>query len=75
MSRESKTPDARSRTTKATVANVTLRAAESSKLTGICIELIDLCTKEVTGRIDPKVGSVPEYASDHALLEVLEIGS
>jgi hypothetical protein len=57
------------------VANVTLRAAKSSKLTGICIELIDLGTKEVAGRIDPKIDSLLEYTSDQALPGVLEIGS
>lgn len=51
---------------------VVLTSSEASRLLGICIELIDLCAK-VTGKIDPAVGSVIEYARDEALSEALEV--
>ncbi len=53
-------------------ADVTLTASEASRLIGICIELIDLCSK-VTGKIDPAVGSIVGYARDEALADALEM--
>jgi hypothetical protein len=37
----------------------------------ICIDLIDLCAK-VTGKIDPAVGSIVDYARDEALSAALK---
>ena len=53
-------------------ALVTLTPSEACRLLGICIELIDLCAK-VTGKIDPAVGSVVEYARDEAIAKVFEV--
>jgi hypothetical protein len=53
---------------------VRLTASESRRLIGICIELIDICSK-VTGKIDPAVGTVIAFARDEALAEALEISS
>ena len=73
MSTESRTLSAPSKTAKRKIENVTLTASDASRLIGICIELIDLCAK-VTGKIDPKVGSILNYAREEALSEFLEIG-
>jgi hypothetical protein len=54
--------------------DVTLSASEACRLIGICIELIDLCSR-VTGKIDPAVGSIVGYARDEALAEALEVRS
>jgi len=54
--------------------DVTLSASEACRLIGICIELIDLCSR-VTGKIDPAVGSIVGYARDEALAEALEARS
>jgi hypothetical protein len=59
---------------KSDVEDVTLTASEACRLIGICIELIDLCSR-VTGKIDPAVGSIVGYARDEALAEALEIRS
>jgi len=74
MSKEAKALYARSRTTKAKVEGLALRAAETSQLIGICVERIDSCGK-VTGRIDPVVGSIVRYVRNEATSAVLEIGS
>jgi hypothetical protein len=37
----------------------------------ICIDLIDRCAK-VTGKIDPAVGSIVDYARDEALSAALK---
>jgi hypothetical protein len=50
----------------------TLTASETRRLLGICIELIDLCSK-VTGRIDPAVGKVVAYARDEAMDDAYEM--
>ena len=55
-------------------ADVTLTASDACRLIGICIELIDLCSR-VTGKIDPAVGSIVGYARDEALAAALEIRS
>jgi hypothetical protein len=44
----------------------TLTTSEAQKLIGICVELLDLCSK-VTGRIDPAVGEMIAFARDEAL--------
>jgi hypothetical protein len=44
----------------------TLTAYEAQRLIGICVELIDLCSK-VTGQIDPAVGEMIAFARDEAL--------
>jgi hypothetical protein len=36
----------------------------------ICIDLIDLCA--VTGKIDPAIGSIVDYARDEALSAALK---
>ena len=61
------------RTTKP-IEDVTLTAAEASRLVGVCIELIDLCAK-VTGRIDPAIGSIMGYARDEAFAQAPEFSS
>ena len=61
------------RTTKP-IEDVTLTAAEASRLVGVCIELIDLCAK-VTGRIDPAIGSIMGYARDEAFAQARELSS
>ena len=58
---------------KADTSGVALTASETSRLLGICIELIDLCAK-VTRKIDPAVGSVVENARDEAIADVIEFG-
>jgi hypothetical protein len=47
----------------------TLTAFEAQRLIGICIELIDLCSK-VTGQIDPAVGQLIGFAHDQAFTSV-----
>jgi hypothetical protein len=74
MPRELETMNALSQTTKPGAEDVTLTASEACRLIGICIELIDLCSR-VTGKIDPAVGSIVGYARDEALAEALEIRS
>ena len=51
------------------VHDVTLTTSDTYRLLGICIELIDLCSK-VTGKTNPALGSIIEYARDEALLEL-----
>ena len=58
---------------KADIGGLSLTPAETGRLLGICIELIDLCAK-VTGRIDPAVGSLVENTRDEMIAEVIEIG-
>ena len=72
MPRELGTMNALSNRTKPDAEDVTLTASEACRLIGICIELIDLCSR-VTGKIDPAVGSIVGYARDEALAEALEI--
>jgi len=66
LSADSKTLDARSKTTKANVGHVTVTTAESSRLIGM--------RAKVTGRIDPATGSEIQCARDEALSEILAIG-
>jgi hypothetical protein len=66
LSADSKTLDARSKTTKANVGDVTATTAESSQLTGM--------RAKVSGRIDLATGSEIQYARDEALSEILAIG-
>ncbi len=71
MPTESTILNAPPRTTKSTIEDVTLTAAEACRLIGICVELIDLCAK-VTGRIDPAIGSIIGYARDEACAQAPE---
>ncbi len=48
---------------------VTLTADDAQKLIGICVELLDLCSK-VTGQIDPAVGKLIAFAHDEALTSI-----
>jgi len=43
-----------------------LTVSEAYRLIGACIELINLCSK-VTGKIDPALGTMLEYARQEAL--------
>jgi hypothetical protein len=52
--------------------DVTLTPAETRRLLGICIELIDLCSK-VTGKIDPAIGTMVAYARDEAMADACEM--
>ena len=52
--------------------DATLTASETRRLLGICIELIDLCSK-VTGSIDPAVGKVVAYARDEAMADAYDM--
>jgi hypothetical protein len=45
----------------------TLTPFEAQRLVGICVELLDLCSK-VTGQIDPALGKLIAFAHDEALL-------
>ena len=74
MPTESTILDALPRTTKSTIEDVTLTAAEACRLIGICVELIDLCAK-VTGRIDPAIGLILGYARDEAFSQAPEFWS
>ncbi len=47
----------------------TLTIFEAQRLIGICVELLDLCSK-VTGQIDPAVGEMIAFARDEALTSV-----
>ena len=53
---------------------ISLTPFEARRLMAICVDLIDLCAK-VTGKIDPAIASIIDYARDEALGEALEIGS
>jgi hypothetical protein len=46
-----------------------LTAGDAQKLIGICVELLDLCSK-VTGQVDPAVGILIAFAHDEALTSV-----
>jgi hypothetical protein len=48
-------------------AERTLTSFEAQRLVGICVELLDLCSK-VTGQIDPALGKLIAFAHDEALL-------
>jgi hypothetical protein len=54
------------------LTEVTLTAAESHRLVGICIELIGLCSK-VTGKFDPSMGTMIAFARDEALTNAVGI--
>ena len=45
----------------------TLTSFEAQRLVGICVELLDLCSK-LTGQIDPALGELISFAHDEALL-------
>jgi hypothetical protein len=47
-------------------------AAEARNLIGICIELVNLCTR-VTGKFDPAMGTMIGYARDQALRDAVNI--
>jgi hypothetical protein len=49
---------------------VPLTAAQAERLLSICVDMIDLCA-EVTGKIDPAVGTMVAYACDDALNGIL----
>ena len=44
----------------------TLTVSDAYRLMGACIELVNLCSK-VTGKIDPALGSMVDYARQEAL--------
>jgi hypothetical protein len=71
MSTEPTMPYERSRPSKAKREEVGLTHSEACRLMAICIDLIDLCAK-VTGKIDPAVGSIVDYARDEALSAALK---
>ena len=48
---------------------IVLTVSDAYRLLGACIELINLCSK-VTGKIDPALGSMLEYARQEALGEL-----
>jgi len=49
---------------------VSLTAAQAERLLSICVDMIDLCA-EVTGKIDPAVGTMVAYACNDALNGIL----
>jgi hypothetical protein len=51
-------------------AGVSLTAAQAERLLSICVTMIDLCA-EVTGKIDPAVGTMVAYACEDALNGIL----
>jgi hypothetical protein len=71
MSREPTLLRERSISPVAKSEEIGLTASEASRLMAICIDLIDLCAK-VTGKIDPAVGSIVDYARDEALSHALK---
>jgi hypothetical protein len=60
----------RSAKPKREVATVT--DVEARRLLGVCIELIDLCSK-LTGKIDPAAGTLIAHARDEAIFDAFEI--
>jgi hypothetical protein len=56
----------RSGPSRANREDVGLTHSEACRLMAICIDLIDLCAK-VTGKIDPAIASIVDYARDEAL--------
>lgn len=67
----SQTPDTRARTTKASVEDVELRAAESLGPVGFGSELDDWCARVAT-KIKLAIGLTIPCAGDDALFDVLE---
>jgi hypothetical protein len=51
-----------------------LTASEARRLIGVCIELIDVCSK-VSGRVNAEVGSILAYPRDEALAGIHEARS
>jgi hypothetical protein len=49
---------------------VPLTAAQAERLLSICVGIIELCA-EVTGKIDPAVGTMVAYARDDAMNGIL----
>ena len=49
---------------------VPLTATQAERLLSICVDMIDLCA-EVTGKIDPAVGTMVAYACDDVLNGIL----
>jgi hypothetical protein len=47
-----------------------LTATQAERLLSICVDMIDLCA-EVTGKIDPAVGTMVAYACDDVLNGIL----
>ncbi len=45
----------------------TLTSFEAQRLVGICVELLDLCSK-LTGQIDPALGELIAFVHDEALI-------
>ena len=74
MSTESTMLYERSSPSMANREDIGLTPSDVCRLIAICIDLINLCAK-VTGKIDPALASIVEYARDEALSEALEIGS
>ncbi len=74
MSADSTTLFERSRLSMASADDIRLTPSDARRLMAICIDLIDLCAK-VTGKIDPALASIVNYARDEAFSEALEIGS
>jgi len=56
---------------KANWEDISLTPSEMCRLIAICIDLIDLCAN-VTGKIDPALGSIVAYARDEALSGALK---
>ena len=71
MSREPTMLIEGARPSKANREDVGLTHSEACRLMAICIDLIDLCAK-VTGKIDPAVGSIVDYARDEAMSAALK---
>ena len=61
----------RSGPSRANREDVGLTHSEACRLMAICIDLIDLCAK-VTGKIDPAIASIVDYARDEALSAALK---
>ena len=51
-------------------AGVSLTATQAERLLSICVTMIDLCA-EVTGKIDPAVGTMVAYACEDVLSGIL----
>lgn len=54
----------------ANVDTITISAADTRRLLGICIDLLAVCTR-VTRQVDPAVGAMIAFARDEVLDNVI----
>jgi hypothetical protein len=54
------------------VGELNLSACEARRLYGICVELLELCSR-VSGRIDPQAGWMVAHARDEVMLGIFDV--